>query len=93
MLYQLKRDYLMYVFQFIDLGILLGCDYCDSIKGVGPKRAMELILKHRNIETILENVDKKKYPVSDDWLYKEARELFVNPEIADCDNLEVFVFF
>lgn len=75
--------------QFIDLGILLGCDYCDSIRGVGPKRAMELIQKHRNIETIIENIDTKKFPVSDDWLYKEARELFVNPEVAECEKLEV----
>uniref|UniRef100_A0A1B6LSG2 Flap endonuclease 1 n=1 Tax=Graphocephala atropunctata TaxID=36148 RepID=A0A1B6LSG2_9HEMI len=74
--------------EFIDLGILLGCDYCDSIKGIGPKRAMELIQKHRNLETILENLDQKKFTVADDWIYKEARELFVNPEVADSDKLE-----
>jgi len=32
--------------QFIDLCILLGCDYCDSIKGTRPKRAMGLIKQH-----------------------------------------------
>jgi flap endonuclease-1 len=25
--------------QFVDLCILLGCDYCDTIKGIGPKTA------------------------------------------------------
>lgn len=25
--------------QFVDLCILLGCDYCDNIKGIGPKTA------------------------------------------------------
>jgi flap endonuclease-1 len=25
--------------QFVDLCIMLGCDYCDSIKGIGPKTA------------------------------------------------------
>lgn len=79
----------MFFGQFIDLGILLGCDYCDSIRGVGPKRAMELIQKHRNIETIIENIDTKKFPISEDWLYKEARELFVNPEVTECEKLEV----
>lgn len=34
--------------QFIDLCILLGCDYCDSIKGIGPMRAMQLIKEHQN---------------------------------------------
>ena len=45
--------------KFTDLCILLGCDYCDSIKGIGQKRALDLIKQYRNIETILENIDKK----------------------------------
>lgn len=36
--------------EFIDLCILLGCDYCDSIKGVGPKRAVDLIKEHKSLE-------------------------------------------
>ncbi len=32
--------------QFIDLCILCGCDYTDKIKGIGPKTALELILKY-----------------------------------------------
>ncbi|RXN28247.1 flap endonuclease 1 [Labeo rohita] len=43
--------------QFIDLCILLGCDYCDTIKGIGPKRAIDLIKQHDSIEEILENID------------------------------------
>lgn len=83
---ELSRD------EFIDLCILLGCDYCDSIRGIGPKRAMDLIKQHRNIETILENLDKKKYTVSEEWPYKEARRLFVNPEVADPETVEVLCF-
>ena len=26
--------------QFVDLCILLGCDYCDTIRGIGPKTAL-----------------------------------------------------
>lgn len=29
--------------QFIDLCILLGCDYLETVKGVGPKSAFKLI--------------------------------------------------
>jgi hypothetical protein len=29
--------------QFIDLCILMKCDYCGTIRGIGPKRALELI--------------------------------------------------
>ena len=43
--------------QFIDLCILLGCDYCGTIKGIGPKRAIDLIRQHGCIEEILENID------------------------------------
>ncbi|KAK3914696.1 Flap endonuclease 1 [Frankliniella fusca] len=75
--------------EFIDLCILLGCDYCDSIRGIGPKRAIDLIKQHRNIETILKNLDKNKYPVSEDWPYKEARRLFISPEVADPDTIEM----
>lgn len=52
---------------FVDLCILLGCDYCDSIKGVGPKTALKLIKQHGNIETILENIDESKYKIPDNW--------------------------
>lgn len=45
--------------QFIDLCILLGCDYCDSIRGIGPKRAIDLIKQHKNIEEILKHLDSK----------------------------------
>lgn len=44
--------------EFIDLCILLGCDYCGTIRGVGPKKAVELIKQYKNIETILENIDQ-----------------------------------
>ena len=40
--------------QFIDLGILMGCDYCESIKGIGGKKGLELIKKYGSIEDILE---------------------------------------
>ncbi|KAG0226558.1 Elongation of fatty acids protein 2 [Actinomortierella wolfii] len=75
--------------QFIDLCILLGCDYCDSIKNIGPTRAVALIREHRNIETILENIDLKRYPVPEDWPYKDARELFLNPEVLDPSTIEI----
>uniref|UniRef100_A0A3Q3D5L2 Flap endonuclease 1 n=1 Tax=Hippocampus comes TaxID=109280 RepID=A0A3Q3D5L2_HIPCM len=75
--------------QFIDLCILLGCDYCGTIKGIGPKRAIDLIRQHGSIEEILENIDPNKHPAPDNWLYKEARELFLKPEVVDCSAVEL----
>ncbi|KAH9507531.1 Elongation of fatty acids protein 2 [Bulinus truncatus] len=75
--------------EFIDLCILLGCDYCDSIRGIGPKRAMELIRQHRNIEEIIKHLDKKKYTIPEDWLFQEARKLFQEPEVTDPEQIEI----
>jgi len=75
--------------EFIDLCILLGCDYCDSIRGIGPKKAVALIEEHKDIETILENIDTAKYPPPENWPYKEARRLFVEPEVEDGASIEL----
>lgn len=75
--------------EFIDLCILLGCDYCDSIKGVGPKRAIEMINTYRDIETILENIDRKKYAVPEEWNYEVARQLFIKPEVTDPEEIDL----
>ncbi|EYC19681.1 hypothetical protein Y032_0023g663 [Ancylostoma ceylanicum] len=86
---RILADFDMTKEQFIDLCILLGCDYCESIRGVGPKKAFELIKTYGDIETILENIDHKKYPPPENWPYKRARELFINPEVADCENINL----
>lgn len=76
-------------FQFIDLCIMLGCDYTNSIKGIGPKRAIELIKAHKSLETIIEKLDTKKYTIPEDWNYQQARLLFQNPDVANTDDIEV----
>nr|XP_037283600.1 flap endonuclease 1-like [Rhipicephalus microplus] len=75
--------------EFIDLCILLGCDYCESIRGIGPKRAVELIKQHKCIEKIITAIDSKKYTVPEDWPYKEARQLFLEPEVTPADNVQL----
>ena len=75
--------------QFVDLCILLGCDYCDHIRGVGPKRAFDLIKQHKSIEEILKHLDTKKYTVPENWVYKEARQLFLMPDVTSADNIEL----
>lgn len=50
--------------QFVDLCILLGCDYCEKICGLGPKRALTLIQKHRTIENVILHVNRKVFVIS-----------------------------
>lgn len=75
--------------QFVDLCILLGCDYCGNIRGIGPKKAYDLLKQYKCIENILENIDRKKYQPPDDWKYMEARKLFLEPDIIDGNNFEL----
>ena len=58
--------------QFVDLCIMMGCDYCDTIRGIGPKTALKLIREHGNIETVLKHVDRSKYGVPEAWIPNET---------------------
>ncbi len=80
--------------QFIDLGILMGCDYCESIKGIGGKKGLELIKKFGSIEQILE----KKFGINEfidvDVDYGDRKEVEVIDESeanGSVDNNEELV--
>lgn len=73
--------------EFIDLCILLGCDYCDSVKGVGPAKAINLIRQYKSIEEIMKHNSKLSIP--ENWLYEEARGLFEEPEVLDPQTIEL----
>jgi len=75
--------------EFIDLCILLGCDYCDSIRGIGPKRAVELIKQHKNIEAVLSHLDSKKYQIPEFFPFEQARKLFKEPDVTDPETIEL----
>jgi flap endonuclease-1 len=73
--------------QFIDLCILLGCDYVDPVKGIGPKVALELIRKHKTLENVVEEIKKTgKYTFPNDWPYQDARLLFLEPDVRSADD-------
>ncbi|KAI5814844.1 PIN domain-like protein [Pyronema omphalodes] len=73
--------------QFIDLCILLGCDYCDTIPKIGPTTALKLIKEHKTIEAVLSSLGDK-YKVPESWPYADARELFHKPEVTDPKELD-----
>jgi len=45
--------------QFIELCLLLGCDYLEPIKGIGPKTAYKLMQEHGNLNEVLEHLRAK----------------------------------
>ena len=67
--------------QLIDIAILVGTDYNDSVKGIGPKTALKLVKKHGNLETIeADRGTKFEFP------YDEIREIFLNPPKFDLES-------
>ncbi|PPQ72254.1 hypothetical protein CVT26_006981 [Gymnopilus dilepis] len=45
--------------QFIELCILLGCDYLEPIKGVGPKSALKLLKEHGSLKNVVKHLRAK----------------------------------
>lgn len=72
--------------EFIDLCILMGCDYCDSIKGIGGKKGLDLIKKYKSIEKIVEHLPNKE-GVPEDWPIETARRLFKEPDVIKSETI------
>jgi flap endonuclease-1 len=62
--------------QLVDIAILVGTDYNEGIKGIGPKKALKSIKKHGSIEGVLAELN------ADIRALAEIRELFLNPEVT-----------
>lgn len=64
--------------EFIDLCILLGCDYVDRVNKVGPIKALELINKYKTIDNALANYLKDKVENPEEYMVKvnQARHIF-----------------
>lgn len=80
--------------EFIDLCIMMGCDYCPTIQGCGPANSFKLINQYKSIEAILKafedgEIVKKSWKIPHDWLYKESKELFVNPDVVNSDEVDL----
>ena len=73
--------------QFVDVCILAGCDYCDTIKGVAALTAYKLVKAEGTLEKVVASVDKEKVPEGVD--YAEVRGLFVSPEVTACEAIEL----
>ena len=69
--------------QLIDIGILVGTDYCEGVKGVGPKTALKLIKTHGSAEKALKALGK-----SLEVDPSEVRELFLKPEVTEDYSVE-----
>jgi flap endonuclease-1 len=66
--------------QLIAIGILVGTDYNQGIKGIGPKKALELVKKHPDPSELLQKKDlAERFEVDP----LEVYEIFANPKITN----------
>ncbi|GBG63871.1 hypothetical protein CBR_g39652 [Chara braunii] len=72
--------------QFIDLCILCGCDYLESIKGIGPQTGLKMIRQHGSLEKVIEHLNKDRYHLPEVFPFEEARRLFKEPDVRPADS-------
>lgn len=80
-------------YEFVDMCILCGCDYLSSIPRMNHLSAYNTIKKYRTIENFLENNKiHRLYDIPRNFDYKKVRDIFLNYEIKDCDNITINSF-
>ncbi|GAA5813698.1 hypothetical protein MFLAVUS_007184 [Mucor flavus] len=76
--------------QFTDLCILMGCDYTQTIKGIGPLNAYRLIKEYKCIEEAVKHLTpKQKEGIPENWNFTDARALFTHPEVKPGSEIEL----
>jgi len=65
--------------QLIGIGILVGTDYNEGIKGIGPKRALALVKQYGSLEKLLRSELFENFEVDP---FDVAR-IFLEPEVTD----------
>jgi len=63
--------------QLVDIAILVGTDFNEGVKGIGPKKALKLIREYGKIENVPGSVLK---PPDN---YEEVRRIFTHPEVNE----------
>ena len=64
--------------QLVDLAILIGTDFNEGVKGIGPKKALKLLRKYSKIENLPREI-RDNVPSN----YEEIRKIFLEPEVID----------
>ena len=64
--------------QLIDLAILVGTDFNDGVKGIGPKKALKLVADFGSIEGMPTEIRDAAGPT-----VQEIREIFLKPDVTD----------
>jgi len=68
--------------QLIDLALLVGTDFNDGVKGIGPKKALKLVQDHGSIDRMPATIRDAVGDVD------AVREIYAKPEVTDAYDLQ-----
>jgi flap endonuclease-1 len=68
--------------QLIDLAILVGTDFNEGVKGIGPKKALKLVQEHGAIERMPEAILDAVGDVD------EVRQIYLQPPVTDTYDVQ-----
>ncbi len=68
--------------QLVDVAILVGTDFNQGVKGIGPKTALKLIRKHGSIENIPADIRSNL-----DSDIDQVRQVFLHPKVVEAYRL------
>lgn len=63
----------------IDLALLVGTDFNDGVKGIGPKKALKLVQEHGRIEHMPAPIRES---LGDPAIIGEARRIYLAPDVS-----------
>jgi flap endonuclease-1 len=63
--------------QLVGMCVLMGTDFNEGIRGIGPKKALKLITEHGTLEKVIE---AKGYDIPE---WQEVARIFLEPELLD----------
>jgi flap endonuclease-1 len=68
--------------QLIDLAILVGTDFNEGVKGIGPKKALKLVQEHGTIERMPDAIRNTVGEVD------EVRHIYLQPSVTDTYDVQ-----
>ena len=66
--------------QLILIGLLIGNDFEPGVSGIGPKKALDIVKEHPDLESLLGSEIKDKIEGLD---FHDVYEIFASPEVTD----------
>ncbi|MEM3227476.1 MAG: flap endonuclease-1 [Candidatus Micrarchaeaceae archaeon] len=71
--------------QLVWIGIMLGTDFNEGIRGIGPKTALNIVKESKSIDDVIKRVTEKNGHVFDTDVHM-VEDLFTKPEVEEPEN-------